>query len=135
MPVFSLPASLAILGLSIASFWLPKFASWFFIAVFIVLLEGFSLLGILVHRGFKTYVDSPPYFFTIEEAELIKAFPEFFKHPWFSKECSVIHAATGIAAFIFCPILLYHGLYLEAAIIGLNWIPAMKFSHRLRVYP
>ena len=122
---------LVMLVLGVASFWYPTGSAWTFIVIFIFLLEGFALVGVLAHRGFKANVDQPPLFLSQEEAALVSAFPEYFKYPGVSVGMSSALAGNAMMAIIFVPILAFKGLYVEAAIIGINWFPALRLSYRL----
>jgi|LakMenEpi03Aug12_release.lakeMendotaPanAssembly.Ray.scaffolds.fasta_scaffold797516_2 hypothetical protein len=111
--------SLAIL---IWGFFSPESASWVFIGVFILVFEGHSLLMYLTHRS-KTNIEteSPPHYFSSNEAATIKKYPVLFKLPFAAMEYSSGLAAIPLASYVWVPWLLYSGCYIQAAVITANF--------------
>jgi len=123
---------LVIAALTIISFWHPRFASWTFLLIFILLIEGYSfLLVVLARKHSRVAAGQAPHFFSEDEAELVTKFAAHFRYPGITNELSLVVAANALAAVIFVPVLIYKTMYVEAALIGLNWFLAGPLSYRL----
>lgn len=130
MDLIRIVCQLSIAGLAIVSFWYPKFASWTFILVFILLLDGFSCWVLFGFRKFKTAANHAPYYFSEDEAELVTKFAPHFLYTGTTIAISSVLATNGIAAVIFVPVLIYKTMYIEATLIALNWLLAGPLSHK-----
>ena len=123
--------AISIAALAVISIWQPTLASWTFLVVFVLLLEGYILLLLYIHRNYKMAAHEAPHFFSENEAELVSKFAIHFMYPGTATAMSVVLAANAGAAFIFVPVLIYKSMYVEGILIGLNWFVALPLSYML----
>ena len=103
-------------------FFSPNTASWVFIGLFVVLLEGHSLVMYLTHKSrINVEAASPPHYFSQSEVSVIRKYPVLFKLPFAAMEYTSSLAAIPLSSFVWVPWLLYSGYYVQSAIIAVNF--------------
>ncbi len=124
-------AVLIALGLLVWAIFNPITASWTFIALFIFVFEGYTLL--LFRTDSRTPIEPhvPPYSFSDAEVKVVKRYYFFFRSPGLAREWSSTLSMIGLSTFVWVPWLLYQSLYIQAAIIGVNYFLAGPMSMRL----
>ena len=120
MDLIRIVCVLSIVALAVFSIWQPSLASWTFLVVFVLLLEGYILLLLYIHRNYKMIAHEAPHFFSEDEAELVTKFAIHFMYPGTATVVSAVLAANAGAAFIFVPVLIYKSMYVEGTLIGLT---------------
>ena len=112
-----------ILILIIFTFFNPNLGSWTFI-VLSALLEVWIVLTNLSRIKVKNENNK----YTSKEVEVIERYKLFFQYPFASKMLSPVFSAIQLSTFVLVPWLLYKGLYINAAIIGLNYFIAPQLA-------
>jgi hypothetical protein len=103
-------------------FFSPATASWVFIGLFIAIFEGHSLVMYLTHRS-KVSVepDAPPHFLSAGEINVVRKYPVLILLPFAAMEYARGLSAIPLTSYVWIPWLLYSGLYVQAAIIVVNF--------------
>jgi hypothetical protein len=89
------------------------------------------LLVVLAHKHSRVAAEQAPFFFSEDEARLVTKFAAHFTYPGLTAEFSAVVSFNALAALIFVPVLIYKMMYVEAALIGLNWFLAGPLSYQL----
>ena len=110
------------------SFFYPTQASWFFV-VFFVILEAYLFI---TSRNCKHSFAGNVHF-NEGEKEIIEKYHLYFKYPYTAKSLSTSLSLIALSAIIWVPWLLYNHLWLQAIIVGLNYIVAQHFSTKLNI--
>lgn len=117
--IFPIIIAVAVL---IWGFFSPATASWTFIGLFIAIFEGHSLVMYLTHRS-KVSIkpDEPPYFLSPDELLVVRKYPVLFMLPFAAMEYARGLAGIPLTSYAWVPWLLYSGLYVQGAIIVVNF--------------
>jgi hypothetical protein len=112
------------------AFLYPAHMSWAYIAAF----TGFELW--LLRRNASVSrepvrVEEPPYHFDADEARLVGRYQFYFAYPGIAAQSSNVLAALGITALILTPWLTYKGMFVQAALIGLNLFAVARLTKLL----
>lgn len=124
-------AILITLGLLVWALFDPNTASWTFIALFILVFEGYTLLLFRTDSRVPIEPHVPPYSFSPAEVKVVKRYYFFFRSPALAREWSSTLSLVGLSTFIWVPWLLFQAIYVQAAIIGVNYFLAGPMSLRL----
>jgi len=103
------------------SFFMPDWASTNFILVFVVAFEGYIALMSLLGRPSQIEPFTSPLYLTPAEVAAIKRFHLFFRYPYASRQFSSVISTIQLASIILVPWLLYKGIWIKAAVLGLNY--------------
>ena len=116
----------------IVSFFYPIQASWAFI-IFFASLEGYLFFISLRKSEYSLISFAKDVSLSDEEKKILKKYYLYFRYPYASKSFSTSLSFIALSAFIFVPWLLYNHLWLQAIIIGLNYIFAQMLSSKLNI--
>lgn len=107
----------------VIAFFRPGMGSVIFIVVS-ALLELWVTLSNLT----KIKVRNEDNKYTPKEIEVIERYKLFFQYPFASKMLSPMFSGIQLSVFVLVPWLLFKGLYINAAIIGLNYLLASHLA-------
>ena len=114
--------------LLIISFFYPTQASWGFVAFFVIL-----EVYLFVTSRNRKYSSTEKIHFTDEEKQIVNKYYLYFKYPHTVKSLSTSLSLIALSAIIWVPWLLYNHLWLQAIIVGLNYIVAQHLSTKLNI--
>jgi hypothetical protein len=120
--------NILVIILLIMSFFYPLGASWVFIAFFIIL-ETYLLVSSKRHEN--SAIDGVN--LSEEEKQIIQKYHLYFRYPYSAKSLSTSLSLIALSAIIWVPWLLYNHLWVQSAIVGLNYIIAQFFSTKLNI--
>lgn len=116
--------------LLVTSFFYPTQASWFFVAFFVIL-EAYLL--VTSRKRKCSFAGDIHFNFSDEEKRTIEKYHLYFRYPYTAKSLSASLSLIALSAIIWVPWLLYNHLWLQAIIIGLNYVAAQFFSTKLNI--
>jgi len=93
--------------------------AWAYIAAFV----GFELWlvrALAAGGGGPVAVGETPYYFSQDEADLIRRYRFYFAWPERARAASSVLAALGLTALLLAPWLTYKQAFLQAVVIGVN---------------
>lgn len=124
---FSIIKALTII-LLVTSFFYPTLASWVFVAFFVIL-EAYVL--VTSRKRENSFAGGAH--FNQEEKQTIEKYHLYFRYPYTAKSLSTSLSLIALSGIIWVPWLLYNHLWLQAIIVGLNYIVAQHFSTKLNI--
>jgi len=116
----------------ITAIFYPIQSSWAFI-IFFASFEGYLFLTSLRKSEYSLANIAKDINLNEEEKKILKKYYLYFRYPYASKSFSTSLSFIALSAFIFVPWLLYNHLWLQATIIGLNYIFAQMLSSKLNI--
>jgi hypothetical protein len=102
-------------------------AAWAYIVAFVAF--EFWLLRALAAGGKgPVTAGEAPYYFTAEEAELVRRYRFYFTWPERARAASSVLAAVGLTALLLAPWLTWKQAFLQAVVIGVNLFAVARLT-------
>jgi hypothetical protein len=101
--------------------------AWAYIAAFIAF-EFWLLRGLAAGGREPVAVGEAPYYFSQDEADLIRRYRFYFTWPDRARAASSVLAALGLTALVLAPWLTYKHAFLQAVVIGVNLFAVARLT-------
>jgi len=122
--------ALGMLILAGIAFLKPATASWLYVAAFVAF-ELWLVRRVGAGGDAPAAVGEPPYHFTAEEAAFIGRYRYYFTWPAKARDAASVLSALGLSALLLAPWLLYKGVLVQAALIGVNLFAVARLTRRV----